>query len=71
VNHLLHCELACAIQNVFFSWFGLFWVILRWVVDLCAFLWTAGTTRNFVVWNGTFRMLHGYWVVGVTGGYTK
>jgi hypothetical protein len=59
--------LSCAIQNVFFSWSGLFWVILRWVVDLYACLWIAGNTRNVAVWNGTFGMLHGYWVVGVTG----
>jgi hypothetical protein len=32
VDHLLHCEVVCALWNIFFSRFGLSWVIPRRVV---------------------------------------
>jgi hypothetical protein len=36
-GHLfLHCEVACAMWNVFFKRFGLSWVMPRRVVDLFA-----------------------------------
>jgi len=47
---LLHCEVASAVWNVFFSWFGLSWVMPRRVDDTCACWWTAGRTRSLVVW---------------------
>jgi len=47
---LLHCEVACAIRNVFFKCFGLSWVMPRRVVDLFVYWWTADSTRNVVVW---------------------
>jgi hypothetical protein len=51
VDHiLLHCEVACTIWTVFFSQFGLSWVMPRRVVDLYACWWNAGNTRSAVVW---------------------
>jgi hypothetical protein len=42
VDHLLlHCEIACAIWNVFLNRFGLSWVMLRRVIDLYACWWNA------------------------------
>jgi len=44
VDHLLlHCEVASAIWIVFFSRFGLSWVMRRRVVDLYTCWWTAGS----------------------------
>jgi hypothetical protein len=45
MDHLwLHCEVACAIWNVFFSRFGLSRVMPRRVVDLYARWWIASNT---------------------------
>jgi hypothetical protein len=50
VDHLLHCEVACAIWNVFFSQFKLSWVMNRQVVDLNACWWIVDNTRSAAVW---------------------
>jgi hypothetical protein len=42
-NFLLHCEVACAVWNVFFSRFRLSWVMPMQVVDLHACWWTLAT----------------------------
>jgi hypothetical protein len=47
---LLHCEVTSAIWNIFFNQLGLFWVMLRRVVDLYVCWWTAGNTWSVVVW---------------------
>jgi hypothetical protein len=53
VDHLLlHCEVVCAMWNVFFSQFGLSWVMPRRVVDLYACWWTI---------DNTWKMLCGRW----------
>jgi hypothetical protein len=47
VDHLLlHCEVVCAIWNVFFNRFGLSWIMPRQVVDLYACWWTIGSSRS-------------------------
>jgi hypothetical protein len=48
-NLLLHCEVASALWNVFFSKFGLSWIMPRRVVDLYACWWTTGSTRSAAV----------------------
>jgi hypothetical protein len=51
VDHLLlHCKVACALWNAFFSRFGLSWVMSSSVVDLFACWWTGKKTRSTVVW---------------------
>jgi hypothetical protein len=51
VDHLLlHCEVACAIWNVFFKRFGLSWFMPRQVVDLFACWWTTSNTQSAVDW---------------------
>jgi hypothetical protein len=51
VDHLLlHCEVAGALWDVFFSRFGLSWVMPRRVVDLYACWWTAGSAQSAAVW---------------------
>jgi hypothetical protein len=51
VDHLLlHCEVASAIWIVFFSRFGLSWVMRRRVVDLYTCWWTAGSFWSATVW---------------------
>jgi hypothetical protein len=51
VDHLfLYFEVSCAIWNVFFSQFGLSWVIPRRVVNLYACWWIAGSTWSAVMW---------------------
>jgi hypothetical protein len=40
VDHLLHCEITCALWSSIFGLFGLKWVMPRWVVGL------------FVCWRG-------------------
>jgi len=46
-NLLLHCEVASALWNVFFSKFGLSWIMPRRVVDLYArLLWCLWRERN-------------------------
>jgi hypothetical protein len=51
VDHLLlHCEVACAIWNVFLRRFGLSWVMPRRVVDLYGCWWTADNTRSVALW---------------------
>jgi hypothetical protein len=49
VDHLLHCEVACAIWNVVFKRFRLSWVMPRLVVDLFACWWTADIIQSVVV----------------------
>jgi hypothetical protein len=50
-DHLLfHCEVACAIWNVFFKHFGLSCFMPRRVVDLYACWWSAGSTHSAVIW---------------------
>jgi hypothetical protein len=50
VNHLLlHCEVVCAIQSVFLSRFGLYWVMPKGVIKLYACWWTAGSTQRALV----------------------
>jgi hypothetical protein len=50
VDHIfLHCEVACALWNAFFSRFGLSWVMPNSVADLFACSWIGGKTRNVVV----------------------
>jgi hypothetical protein len=49
VNHLLlYCEVVSALCDVFFSQFGLSWVMPRRVVDLYAYWWTVGSA---IQWN--------------------
>jgi len=50
VDHLLHCEVACALWSVFFSCIGLSCVAPRRVADLCACWWTGGSVWSVVVW---------------------
>jgi hypothetical protein len=61
VDHLLlhHCEVACAIWNVFFNRFGLSWVMPRPIVDLYACWWTFGSTRNMIVRKMVPRVFYG------------
>jgi hypothetical protein len=47
---LLHCEVTSAIWNIFFNQLGLFWVMLRRVVDLYVCWWTVGNTWSVAVW---------------------
>lgn len=50
VNHLLlHCEVACALRNAFFSRFGLSWVLPSRLVDFFACWWMGGSSQNAVV----------------------
>jgi hypothetical protein len=51
VDHLLlHCEVANALWNVIFSWFGLCWVMPGSVRELFACWWSSGRSRSAVVW---------------------
>jgi hypothetical protein len=50
VNHLLHCEVVCALWNAIFSNFGLSWVMPLQVVDLFVCWWTCSRSRSVVVW---------------------
>jgi hypothetical protein len=45
---------TCALRNAFFSRFGLSWVILRRVIDLFAYWWTASSTQCACVEDGKF-----------------
>jgi hypothetical protein len=50
MDHLLHCEVACALWSAFFSCFGLSRVMSRRVANLYACWWTGGSSQNAVVW---------------------
>jgi hypothetical protein len=50
VDHLLYCEVACAIWNVFFKHFGLSWIMPRRIVYVFAYWKTASSSRNAAVW---------------------
>jgi hypothetical protein len=51
VDHLLfHCEIACAIWNVFFKRFELSRVMPRRVANLFACWWTADSTQSDAIW---------------------
>jgi hypothetical protein len=51
VDHLLlHCRVARALWDAFFSRFGLCWVMPSTVKDLYASWWTGGRSRSAVVW---------------------
>jgi hypothetical protein len=51
VDHLLlHCGVANALWNAFFSRFGLYWVMPRSVRELFACWWSGGRSRSAVVW---------------------
>ena len=51
VDHLLlHCGVASALWNAFFTWFGLCWVIPCSVKEVFASWWSGGRIRSAVVW---------------------
>jgi hypothetical protein len=51
VDHLLlHCEVARALWNAFFSRFSLSWVMPLRVVDLFACWWTGGRSQSAAAW---------------------
>jgi hypothetical protein len=55
---LLHCEVACAISNVFFGRFELSWVIHRRVVDLYACCGLAVVLRVLLCKRWCFRAFY-------------
>jgi hypothetical protein len=63
VDHLLlHCDMASALWSVFFSCFGMFWVMPRQVIDLFACWWFVGRPRSAAVWKMVSTCL--FWTIG-------
>ena len=64
-NHsFLHCSVARKMWNMVFSLFGVYWVMLRGVVELLA-SWSGKFSRHRIQWFGTWSFVA---LCGVFGG---